>query len=125
MISMSKSTAIRLELRVLDNSLHDLIVELRREGAVDTAKRLLRIKNYAIRAYVAMSDECETRLRCATTREITNEREQVPVEEVALDEFLSPLELETLRRINREEPIEELTLERINRAIREAKTRLQ
>lgn len=54
--AVETASAARLELRALDNSLHALIVELRREGSADTAKKLLRIKNYAIRAFVVMSN---------------------------------------------------------------------
>jgi hypothetical protein len=56
-VPMNTTSVARLELRALDNSLHDLIVQLRREGAEETAAKLLRIKNYAIRAFVAMSDD--------------------------------------------------------------------
>jgi hypothetical protein len=52
---MKKSPSTRRQLRVLDDSLHDLTVQLRRESSAEAAKKLLRIKNYAIRAFVSMS----------------------------------------------------------------------
>lgn len=53
---MNRAPSARRELRALDGSLHDLTVELRREGSAESAKKLLRIKNDAIRTFVAMSD---------------------------------------------------------------------
>jgi hypothetical protein len=56
-VPMNTTSVARLELRALDNSLHDLIVQLRRESSGEAAKKLLRIKNYAIRAFVAIQSE--------------------------------------------------------------------
>lgn len=53
----NKAPLVRRELHALDNALHDLIVELRREGSEENARKLLRIKNYVIRTFVAMSDD--------------------------------------------------------------------
>ncbi|MFZ0703016.1 MAG: hypothetical protein WAM80_14340 [Candidatus Acidiferrales bacterium] len=52
----TKTPPVRRELRALDDRLHDLIVQFRKEASAEMAKRLLRIKHYAIRAYVAMAD---------------------------------------------------------------------
>lgn len=53
---MNKASPMRRELRALDDSLHGLIVQFRKEACAEMARRLLRIKHYAIRAYVSMTD---------------------------------------------------------------------
>lgn len=56
-----QTSPARLELRELDAQLHELIVQLWREQSVEGFKKLKRVKNYALRAFVALHPSAGTR----------------------------------------------------------------